>query len=100
VVVIPPEHQGAAVDHAAVWDKMNRLHGAGKMPAIGYYDHFPELATVISGRACPGLDRTVRAGEKHIWGSAQGAHLNPLGLFLCTSIPCIWSILSACLPSS
>jgi hypothetical protein len=29
----------------------------------------------------------------------QGVHLNPLGLFLCTSILCIWSILSACLPS-
>jgi hypothetical protein len=29
----------------------------------------------------------------------QGGHLNPLGLFLCTSIPCIWSILTAFLPS-
>jgi hypothetical protein len=25
--------------------------------------------------------------------------LNPLGLFLCTSIPFIWSILSACVTS-
>jgi hypothetical protein len=29
----------------------------------------------------------------------QGVHLNPLALFLRTSIPCIWSTLSACLPS-
>ena len=29
----------------------------------------------------------------------QGGHLNPLGLFLCASIPRIWSILSAFLPS-
>jgi hypothetical protein len=29
----------------------------------------------------------------------QGVHLNLLGLFLCTSILCIWSTLSACLPS-
>ena len=28
----------------------------------------------------------------------QGAHLNPVDLFLCTSTPCIWRILSACLP--
>jgi hypothetical protein len=30
----------------------------------------------------------------------QGVHLNPPGLFLCTSMPFIWSTLSACLPSS
>jgi hypothetical protein len=35
--------------------------------------------------------------EKQIRGS--GVHLNPLGLFLCTSIPCVSSILSACLPA-
>jgi hypothetical protein len=29
----------------------------------------------------------------------QGVHLNPVGLFLCTSIPCIWSFLSAYMPS-
>jgi hypothetical protein len=29
----------------------------------------------------------------------QGVRLNPLSLFLCTSIPCIWSILSDRLPS-
>jgi hypothetical protein len=39
----------------------------------------------------------VHTGEKQIRGS--GVHLTPLGIFLCTSIPFIWSILSACLPS-
>jgi hypothetical protein len=34
---------------------------------------------------------------KEIGGS--GAHLNPLGLFLRTSITFIWRILSACLPA-
>ena len=29
VVVIPPEHQEAEVDHGAVWDKMKALHGDG-----------------------------------------------------------------------
>ena len=28
----------------------------------------------------------------------QGAHLNPLGRFLCTSTPFIWRILRACRP--
>jgi hypothetical protein len=28
----------------------------------------------------------------------QGTHLNPLGLFLCASMPFIWSIVSAFLP--
>ena len=46
------------------------------------------------------IDETVADGEKQrrAYG-VQGVHLNPLGLFLCTSIPCIWSILSACPPS-
>ena len=61
VVVVPPEHQGGSIDHAAIWQKMNELHGAGLMPAIGYYDHFPELAAVVSARAAPGLDATVSA---------------------------------------
>jgi hypothetical protein len=34
--------------------------------------------------------------EKEI--GVQGAHLNPMGLFLRTSIPFIWHILSAFLP--
>ena len=50
VVVVPPEQQGAAIDHAAIWEKMNALQSSGQMPAIGYYDHFPELAELISGR--------------------------------------------------
>jgi hypothetical protein len=29
----------------------------------------------------------------------QGVQLNPLGLFSRTSIPCVWGILIACLPS-
>jgi hypothetical protein len=29
----------------------------------------------------------------------QGAHLNPLGLFLRTSVPFIWRMLSAFLPA-
>jgi hypothetical protein len=29
----------------------------------------------------------------------QGVHLNPLGLFLCTTMPCISSIMSPCLPT-
>jgi hypothetical protein len=39
----------------------------------------------------------VCAREKAIGGS--GAHLNPLGLFLCTTIPFIWRILSAFRPT-
>jgi hypothetical protein len=35
-------------------------------------------------------------GERY---RGQGAHLNPLGLFLRTSIACIWRILSAFLPA-
>ena len=50
IVVVPPEQQGAAIDHAAIWEKMNVLQSSSKMPAIGYYDHFPELAELISGR--------------------------------------------------
>ena len=61
VVVVPPEHQGGSIDHAMIWQKMNELHGAGLMPAIGYYDHFPELAAVVSARAAPGLDATISA---------------------------------------
>ncbi len=61
VVVVPPEHQGSTFDHKALWEKMRRLHAAGQMPAIGYYDHFPELAELISGRSTPGLDQCMRA---------------------------------------
>ena len=43
-------------------------------------------ATYASGQ--PGRNRS----------GVQGAHLNPVDLFLCTSTPCIWRILSACLP--
>ena len=39
----------------------------------------------------------VQAGEKQIRDS--GVHLNPLGLFLRTSVPCMWSNLSAYLLS-
>ena len=35
---------------------------------------------------------------RNIYG-VQGVHLTALGLFLCTSTPCIWHIPSACLPS-
>lgn len=61
VVVVPPAQQAAAFDHAALCEKMRVLHTGGKMPAIGYYDHFPELAELISGRAAPGLDQCMRA---------------------------------------
>lgn len=61
LVIVPPEHQGVAFDHARLWEKMRALHAASKMPAVGYYDHFPELAELISGRAAPGLDQCMRA---------------------------------------
>jgi hypothetical protein len=44
---------------------------------------------------CMGM---VCRGEQHI-DIVQGVHSNPLGLFLRTYIPCIRSILRACLPS-
>lgn len=61
VVVVPPAQQAATFDHAALWEKMRVLHSEGKMPAIGYYDYFPELVELISGRAAPGLDQCMRA---------------------------------------
>jgi hypothetical protein len=45
-----------------------------------------------------GIDGPLFAAGRNRYG-VQGAHLNPLGLFLCTSTPCMWRILSACLPA-
>ena len=46
------------------------------------------------------LHLAVLLREKETGGSpVQGAHLNPLGLFLRTFIPFIWRILSAFLPA-
>jgi hypothetical protein len=93
VVVVPPEHQnggpGAAtcpdatrtgdtrtsgIAHADVWEKMAALEQAGKLPAIGYYDHFPELAELISGRACPGLDAAMSAILGQDWAFQPFIH--------------------------
>jgi hypothetical protein len=74
VVVIRPEHQGAAIDHAAIWEKMNALQSKGKMPAIGYYDHFPELAELISGRSAPGLVKTMDAILGEDWAFQPFIH--------------------------
>ena len=58
--------------------------------------------TVSGGRAvcaCAyGWAGETCAAGRNKYG-VQGVHLNPLGLFLCTSTACIWSILGACLPS-
>ena len=47
-----------------------------------------------------GRGHQARRREKEIGGSGlQGAHLHPMGLFLRTSIPCIWRILNAFRPA-
>jgi hypothetical protein len=44
---------------------------------------------VLASEYTPGRNR---------YGALQGVHLNPLGLFLCTFTPYIWSMLGACRP--
>jgi hypothetical protein len=61
-----------------VGDRRRQPHGAG-------------LGVLGDQRVCPRV--------KEIGVEVQGAHLNPLGLYLRTSIPFIWRILSAFLPA-
>ena len=49
-------------------------------------------------RSTPGHSAAVGIREQRI-GGFRGAHLNPLGLFLRTSVPCIWHFLSAFRPA-
>jgi hypothetical protein len=49
----------------------------------------PSTAMAEALDMVPGAGAVV-GREKQLRGS--GVHLNPLGLFLYTSIPCIWSI--------
>ena len=60
-------------------------------------DYFP-CVRAGDGSWQPLFASSKRHTGRNIYG-AQGGHLNPLGLFLCTSIPFIWSILSACVTS-
>ena len=47
----------------------------------------------------PGGGSRTGAGLGERDGGVQGAHLNPLGLCLRTSTPCIWRILSTFRPA-
>ena len=62
-------------------------------PAVLYSGYAPFPVTDVNDlwlQAC--------GSGRNTYG-VQGAHLNPRGLFLCTSTPRTWGILSACLPS-
>jgi hypothetical protein len=61
----------------------------GKLPSPGS-NHSLELCREGDQLLCEGREKQIRG---------SGGPLAPLGLFLCAPIPCIWSILSAFLPS-
>ena len=80
---------------------------AGKMVHPGTYA-FLGATCMLGGMARMTISLTVILLEctndiqylpwRNRYGVQGGPHLNPLGLFLRTSIPRIWRMLSACLP--
>jgi hypothetical protein len=66
---------------------------------VAEYDPFEAVHTVEydDGDAFVHDLKQCEAGRNR--NGVQVVHLNPLGLFQCTSTPCLWSILSACPPS-
>ena len=82
-------------DEAGLVDSTQRDSSRTLRPTFSMGD---DAAILAAAGAAPSAAARVRVREKHIY-AVQGAHLNPLGLFLCTSTPFIWRILSACLPS-
>ena len=72
VVVIPPEDQGAHFNHGAMCNRMHTLHSGNKIPAIGYYDHFPELAEILS--TTPGVNSALNAILGQRWAFQPFIH--------------------------
>jgi hypothetical protein len=67
------------------------------LPIITYlsdqvFVYIQSVQAYLSPPICVAYFAGVLCREKHI--GAQGVHLNPLDLLLCTSIPC-----KACIPS-